>query len=893
MIQYTCINRKGSCVYVRGLKDGKPFLHKEYYHPSLFVRCLPENATHRDFFGGYVREKTFKNAYEMSQYIKNYGEIEGHLWGNRSVEHQFILDAFGQNIEYSVENPRVVFMDIEVMTRLRTESGWKDVGFPKASEALYPINAICLYDAKDETFYQFTTADWSEEKSAFPEIAKKTVYVPCETEEKLLEKFLLHWKEKTPDVLTGWNTETFDIPYVINRFRMVMGEEITNQISPWGIIEEKEVRSAYGTDMTYDIFGVSSLDYLKLYKKYRLKMRKHYKLDYIAFKECGTRKAKVEGDIGAFYWENPQGFIDYNLNDVELVRQIDEHLKFISLVMGIAYYAGLNFIDTFSPIKTWDTLIYRRCMEKGIAIPFSEGRKERVSYEGAFVFDTKAGMQECVVSFDLTSLYPSIMRGLNISPEAILRGERYKEALRGIRDACDDPEFLELISTRTPFVDYYVKHGKLPNGVAKYLRKNRLSLTPNYQFYDTSFKSIFTELIDELFFGRKADKKKSQELAQQAKKAQEAGNQEDARRLFAESFVYDLAQQTKKILLNSLYGALGSNYFRYYMPEMAESITLTGQMIIRTAAKNINSYLGEIAEEKDIPDDKYIIAGDTDSVYADFSPALRRLINMTGVTIRERNRLTDMIDTVAKKVESDCIMPAFEKMQDDLNFFQRTLHMDREVICIPSEKTGYCGFWVAKKHYCLLVADMEGYRFQEDKPKQKSMGLYYMQSSCPDLLQPDLEKAARTMITDGEEATRKFTKEVKEKYFDLPVEEMAFPKTVSDVLKFIGDSGLPVKGTPVHSKAAIFHNRLLRENGLENKYEEIRDMDKMLFVYLKPNPKGFPVIGFKEELPKEFNLGGYVDYETHFDKSFRKPLEDMMESVGWSLEKKASLDAFF
>ena len=281
------------------------------------------------------------------------------------------------------------------------------------------------------------------------------------------------------------------------------------------------------------------------------------------------------------------------------------------------------------------------------------------------------------------------------------------------------------------------------------------------------------------------------------------------------------------------------------------------------------------------------------SVYINFSPIVEKYLKMSNTENMTRNELTDIIDKMCKKVENDCIMPAFARLQKSVNFYQDTLHMDREVICIPSEKTGYCGFWVAKKHYCLLVQDMEGYRFPENEPKQKSMGLYYVQSSCPEILQKNLKDATRLMIEEGEEKVREYCKQVKKEFMSKTVEDIAFPKSISDVLKFMDSNGNPIKGTPVHGKAAIFYNKLLDEYNLTKKYNKIKEMDKMNFLYLKPNPKEIDVIGFIEELPKEFDLEKYVDYDTHFEKAFRKPLDDMMVSVGWSLEKKASLRDLF
>lgn len=353
--------------------------------------------------------------------------------------------------------------------------------------------------------------------------------------------------------------------------------------------------------------------------------------------------------------------------------------------------------------------------------------------------------------------------------------------------------------------------------------------------------------------------------------------------------VYSTSQLVKKILLNSYYGATGSPYFSLYDKRLAQATTLTGQCFIRTVIRNASRFIKMLAQDKTTDEEAMVIAGDTDSGYLNIYPVYKKLIEDNNKTLDENER-TDFYDILCKGIEKKSIEPCIADMAKAFNVFQNCLKMKRETICAGAKKTGYCGFWVAKKRYALLVNDNEGFRYVH--PKLKVMGLSQVQSSTPKVCRDNLQHATKLMIEEGEEAVRKYAKEVYAEFINKKDEEIAFPRSVSDVEKY-SYHDKPIKGAPVQSKAAINHNFLLKKFHLENVLQPIRDGDKLKFLYLNQNPYGFDVIGFKETLPKEFGLNKYINKDMHFEKAFKKPLTDMMNACGWELEPVSRLDEFF
>ena len=371
--------------------------------------------------------------------------------------------------------------------------------------------------------------------------------------------------------------------------------------------------------------------------------------------------------------------------------------------------------------------------------------------------------------------------------------------------------------------------------------------------------------------------------------------------------VYDLSQMAKKILLNSCYGAIGNAYFLHNDVKIARAITLMGQAMINKAAKAKNDYINKILNNKNYID--YRCYSDTDSNYIELIDVLNKYLKLKPNA--DRQEQTDFLDKFCHKIEDDCLTPLFEKVKNECNgHIDGVLHMDREAIATPNEKTGYCGLWIAKKRYYLLLDDMEGFRYTANnhEPHEKIMGLFSVTSTCPEFIKPVFNKVMYNLCSDGVEEARNTIKQFKKVFMAKPVSDIAFPKGVTDVDKFINpETKLPWDGewydsssqktrnggVPINAKAAIYYNYLVDKLGLEKKYQKIKSGDKMKYVYLKENPYKYSVIGFHDDLPDEFDLKKYVDYETHYEKLFYSPVNDIFTACSLEIEPQASIDDFF
>lgn len=515
--QYINVARYKNQMLVREIVDGKEIRRRVKFNPSMFQSSQVPTEYQNFYQNGYVSRCTFDNSYDMKTFIDEYKDIPNEVWGNPDITSQFIYEE-----KYdTTDSSQVItsYLDIEVCTRYQDANGnWVDGGFPNAADAEFPINAICDYRSNDKKYYVFSTAlGWTPEKSQL-HFKDEVVYVPCVSEEDLLKKWLYFWQKKTPHIITGWNVESFDIPYIVNRISRLYGKDVANKLSPWDKVDQKTIHGAFGNDQSiYIIQGISTLDYLELYKKYRYIPRERYTLGYISQCECPNEaKLEFKGTHGSLYYDDPVFFVDYNIQDVRCIVCFERDLGFVNLACFIAYFAGVNFGDNFSPVKVWENLIYKTCMDSNIIIPLKDHSVKKESFEGAYVHPPVPGLKGCICSFDYTSLYPSIMREWYIGADVYVKNERremLRESLKAVLDnnSEKDPrckKMLTEINMTGIFNNYYIEND-IPECVTEFLQKNNVSLSTNFEFFDISKQSIFVDLITRLFKERKADKKTS------------------------------------------------------------------------------------------------------------------------------------------------------------------------------------------------------------------------------------------------------------------------------------------------------------------------------------------------------------------------------------------------
>ena len=818
---YTNIQVIGDEMLVRAIMDGKRENYREEFYPTLF--CPTKNQTKFKTLAGKSIDKIQPGTItdcrkEISKWKKAYN-ID--LYGSTDWVCQYIGKEFDK-CEYDLTKVRVMNIDIECGS---------ESGFPTVRDAKEELVAITFKDSETDKYVTLGCGNYVNTRD-------DVFYVKCTDEVSLIRKFTEIYKSIGPDVITGWNTKWFDLPYLIRRINNVLGSSASKFLSPWGLVKEKIDKWMGREHIVYHISGVSQLDYFLLYKKFTYTNQERYTLEHIADVELGEGKLsyKEYGNLHNLYKEDYQKFIDYNLKDVELVDKLDDKLKLINLICTMAYDAGTNYEDVLGQTRFWDAFIYHHLRRKNIVIPPKKQveKKER-EYEGAYVKDPLVGLHDWVVSFDLNSLYPHLIMQYNISPETFLN---------------DRPRF---------FVDV----DELMKGKTPLPEQTDACMAGNGYFFSTKEKGFLPELMEEMY----NDRVKYKDLMFNAIKSGDTANVAQ----------YNTIQMAKKISLNSAYGAIGSEYFRYYDLRQAEAITKSGQLAIRWIERKMNEYLNKILNT----DDKdYVIASDTDSIYVTMGDLVEKVMGES-----PKEKIVDFIDKICSEKIEPFIDKCYDELAEYMNSYRQKMIMKREVI---AEK----GIWTSKKRYVLNVWDNEGVR--NDEPKIKMMGIEAVRSSTPQSCRDKILESMKIILNGTESELIDYVEDFKKSFKSLPAEEISFPRTVSGLAKYFDPVLGYIKGTPIQVKGSLIYNRILNDKQLSRDYESIKEGEKIKYTYLKePNPARDKVIAFVNTLPEEFGLDKYIDYDLQFEKSYIDPIKTVTDVIGWNHERVTTLEIFF
>jgi len=812
---YTSVERYGNRILYRGYDGAERIQKRVPFKPTLFVDGKGDWST---LEGKQVAPLELDSMKDATDFIKRYENIDTvKIYGMNNMVHQFITYAFPNDINFDPNQIVVSTIDIEVAS---------DQGFPEPDVANHPVISICIKSSKEDYFRVWALGDY--------EPKDNEIYNKCENELQLLDSFLKYWeKHGSPDVITGWNSKQFDIPYLVNRTRKVIGDESVKRFSPWGVVSPRTVRGKMGRrDVdTYDLMGIAQLDYYDLYQKFTYTQQESYRLDNIAFVELGERKLSYEeyGDLHTLYQNDHQKFIEYNIRDVDLVDKLEEKLGLISLAMTLAYKGGVNYEDVLGTTAIWDSIIYRILNKFQVAVP-PKVEKSKSKYEGGYVKEPHVGSHEWVTSFDLNSLYPNIIVQYNMSPETVVDGLTSTSVEHMLRKQTPSDQNYALAPSGVRFTRE--KEGIIPAVIRQYYSERRVikdeMLKAQQEYEETPTKALSNRISN-------------------------LNNQ----------------QMAIKILMNSLYGALGNRWFRYFDQRVAESITLAGQLSIKWAERAVNEEMNKLL---DTDGKDYVIAIDTDSVYINMSKLVKKFDPKDPVKFLD-------------KISSEHFEKVLEKSYADLaeytNSFVNRMEMGREVI---ADK----GIWVAKKRYILNVHNSEGVQYKE--PKLKMMGIEAIKSSTPLVCRDRMKELFRIIVNGTELETQSFITDFRNEFNKLPAEDVSFPRSLSAVSKWRDSATIYKKATPIHARGALLYNHHTKGMNVE----PIKAGDKVRFVYLKqPNPIKENVITFPLHLPRELGLDKYIDYGLQFQKTFVDPLEPILDAVGWSAEPKAQLDMFF
>ena len=840
---YTNVQSFGNNILYRGILDGKRVKQRIEYSPSLYIPSKRiTNFTSLD--GDYLDQKMFTDIRSARDFIKQFEGVSNatKIYGQTRFEYAFIADQHKGMVDYDFEKVLVGVIDIEVGS---------ENGFPNPYQANEPITAIAL-KYLNGPIYVFGCGDY--------ETQGKEIYVKCKDEFSLCKQFMALWTDKTPDILTGWNTKFFDEPYIINRFRKILGEDLTKKLSPWNYIGERKTNINGREMIAYNIMGVESLDYIELYKWYAPggKSQESYRLDAIAQVELGEGKISYDefDNLHALYRLNYQKFIEYNIKDVELIIKLEEKLKLLELGVTLAYDTKTNFEDIFAQTRMWDSMTYDYLFQKGIIVPPRIVKEKSSAFEGAYVKEVQVGKHDWVASFDLNSLYPHLMMQYNISPETLIEPENYTDEMREILSSGVDVNKMLSKSIDT---------SKLVNA----------TITPNGQFFRTDMQGFLPKMMEEMYTDRSKFKKLMLKAKQEYENESDESKKYEIEKRIAK---YNNIQLAKKVSLNSAYGALGSQYFRFYDLRMALGVTTAGQLSIRWIEAKINAWMNKILETKNAD---YVIASDTDSIYLRMGELVNKFIKDKS----DKQKVISLMDKICRDKLEPFIDTSYKELADYVHAYDQKMQMKREGL---SDK----GIWTAKKRYILNVYNNEGVQYKD--PQMKVMGLEMIKSSTPSAIREKMKVAVQLMVNGTEDDIHKFIAKFREDFRKLPPEEISFPRGLNGLNKYSDALTLYKLGTPIHVKGAILYNNFLKQNNLTKKYQLIQEGEKIKFTYLKmPNPFKDTVISYPSRLPKEMGLNDYIDYDLQFDKAFLEPIKVILDCMKWSTEKVSSLEDFF
>ena len=820
----------GNNFLVRGYENGQKKIYKEEYQPTLYVKSTKESKW-KTLEGENVEPIQPGTVRDCREFYKKYDSVDGFpIYGNERYVYQYISDKYPEEeIKFDISKISLVTMDIEVQA---------EHGFPDPESCSEEMLTISI---QDNATKQIIT--WG--RKAYTPSQENVTYHHHEDEIEMLNAFLYWWTNNTPDVITGWNVRLYDIPYLCGRISRIMGEKKMKLLSPWGLVSQDEIYISGRKFNVYDIAGLTTLDYLELYKKFTYKAQESYRLDYIAQVELGQKKLDhSEFDtFKDFYRGNWKKFVDYNIIDVELVDRLEDKMKLIELAMTMAYTAKVNYVDVMFQVRMWDTIIYNYLKKRNIVIPPKDRSEKDGKYEGAYVKEPIPGKYDWVVSFDLNSLYPHLIMQYNISPETLME-ERHPSTT------------VDRILKEELTFEMYKDYAVCPNGA----------------LYRKDVKGFLPELMEKMYAERVIFKKRMLAAKQEYEKTPTKTLEKEIARC-------NNIQMAKKISLNSAYGAIGNQYFRYYKLANAEAITTSGQTSIRWIENKMNRYLNNLLQTKDVD---YVIASDTDSIYINFGPLVDKFFsNLTG----NKTKLVTVLDKICQDKLEPFIEKSYQELATYVNAYAQKMQMKRENIADR-------GIWTAKKRYILNVWDSEGVRYEE--PKLKIMGIEAVKSSTPAPCRKMIKDALKLMMEGSEDDVIDFIDEARAKFKKMPPEDIAFPRTVSDVKKHKSNSTIYAKGTPIHVRGALLFNHYVKEKKLDNKYSLINNGEKIKFVYLKKaNPIRENVISFISDFPLEIGIDKYIDYDLQFDKAFLEPVKVILDAIGWNVEKTVNLELFF
>ncbi len=750
---------------------------------------------------------------------------------------RFLIDNYGDSDEVSDGHVTLTF-DIEVEM---------NSGLPDVMEAENTMTSVAFHDSATNDYHVYVLSEGEEINKTI----KGAKVRSFRSEADMLVAFVNAWEEISPSIITGWNIDFFDVTYLYNRLKRVLGTKQANRLSPIGKVHWNKYRKRYL------IAGVSALDYIALFKNFNYTEYPNYRLDTIARMTLGRGKIEYEGNLDQLFRDDIEKFCEYNLVDVELVVDMDKKLQFIDLARAICHAGHVFYEDFLFSSKYLEGAILTFLRRGGRVAPNKPQRKFKNDdgtegegkFVGAYVKQPKPGLYKWVYDLDLTSLYPSIIMSINISPETKIGKVEGYTAESHMKSEMESYVIEDDKGKRYPPMDK-VKF-------EDFTKKMDLSIASNGVLYTQDKVGIIPEILN-VWFDQRVEYK------DQMKKFGQAGNDEKYK-FFAQR------QLVQKIMLNSLYGVLGLPSFRFYDVDNAEAVTLTGQTVIKTTEMIANQYYSKtIGEEKD-----YNIYVDTDSVFYEAAPLVKARNPNIDVTSDEQ--MIPAILEVAQEVESH-----INKVYDSMALKMFNINSHR--FDIKQETIAKGGFWVSKKRYAQWIINDN----TVDCDKLDVKGLDVKRSSFPTYFKEVMSTVLMDILKDeNKDKIDEYILRKKDEMKTTNFIDIAKNSAVKHMSKYTFKNqalGEFMKGTPAHVKAALTYNQLLKYFKAAYKYEPMKDGDKIKWVYLKPNPLGLESVGLTGyNDPKEILdlVEQHIDYELIWTKELENKLDDFYIAMKW------------
>lgn len=822
---YTNVTKNGNYIEFRGYDDnGRRLVKKTVFQPTLYFHGEDKKKVTPfvNLKGEYLTPTKYYDMAAGQQDLNMYGSANGgFVYGSSKFVTQYIQENYPNDINFDLSKIRIGTLDIEVVSENE---------FPEPEKAIYPIVSICVHSTKTDEYYVIGTHEsqkYSKEKTELSIPKEKLVYLHAKNEDELLAMFIKLWQALDLDVVTGWYIKGFDIPYIINRIKRLAGD-VYKLLSPWKRIYDKVVFENNKNLTTYEIVGITTLDYIDVFKKfgYVYGPQESYRLDAIAYSVLGERKLdyKEYGNLSNLYKQNYQIYIDYNIRDVNLVVRIERKAKLLQLAFTVAYMSGSSFSETLGTVGVWTSFIYRHMIRKGIVPSANRIDNQKADFEGGYVKEPIPKVYDWVCSFDLDSLYPNLIVQYNMSPETIV-GK--------LDDVSVEKYFNGEFNASEIEGDYAVA----ANGA--YFRRDKQGLIP--------------EIVESLYAYRVNLKKQMKEETNEEKR-----------------LLLDNNQHAIKILLNSLYGAMSNIYFQYFDIRIAEAITLNGQLCIKWAARVVNDFLNKgFKTDKD-----YIIAIDTDSIYVDLSSIIKDT---------DKDPVTKL-DEFCKNYLKKVIDKGYDELAGLTNAYKNRMSMKRETIADR-------GLWTAKKRYILNVWDKEGKRYKEPELKimgveaVRSTTPEVIRNKLKETFKVLLMETPKTSHDFMDSFKKEFFK-LKPEEVSFPKGVNNIEKYSSDNTVYKKGTPMQVRASILYNK--LLKDKNVKDkyrpinSGDKIKYSYLRT----------PNPINENVIAFPDVLPEEFGLHEYVDYDTQFAKGYTEPLRPIFNALGWSVDDYVTAEDF-